>query len=222
MEYRDALVGTASEAPIASLVDPESIYVKRKDSQALKSELLTEVGNEEYWRYLCSFIHGECSKQEYDDKMKELLKTRELKVLHNQFIKSIIFNATYSMVPPAGAKIEQPEVPPIGKNPIHLLYSTYTCRELGHIWSINQLLLRVDCILQGRRIRVSNNGIKLMHQYLIKFIIFLLSRSIGVIPDRQETGRNRFITITILEQIVSVVPGISNTISPQILHQFVH
>ena len=137
------------------------IYKTRKDVGAIKNKILKKVNNPDYLHTLASFIHGQISKDEFDKKMDQFLVTNELKLLHNELLRAIIFNAHFSSIPPPGVIVPKKEhaippkkiLPPMPK-PKNLDFKTFTSFEMMHLPSITQLNNRIRFILYSNSIKL--------------------------------------------------------------------
>lgn len=137
------------------------IYNIRKDVRSIENKILREVNNPDYLHTLASFIHGQISKDEFDKKMDQFLFTNELKLLHNELLRAIIFNAHFSLIPPPGVIVPKKEptitpkksLPPMPK-PKNLDFKTFTSFEMMHLPSIIQLNNRIRFILYSNSIKL--------------------------------------------------------------------
>lgn len=167
---------------------PSSFTVKRKDVLNLKSRLLNHVKNPDYWKILSQFLKGECSKQKYDEAMDIYLQTNEARLLHNDFIRAILFNAHYSPIPPPGIPIPQKKLPDhikLNLNKKHYkikkkMLNSYSSVDLGHIPSIEQLSSRVS---QLTSIKVDNSAISLLFDELNNYILMVLKICTESVPE---------------------------------------
>ena len=186
--------GESPETALARIHNSSNIYSTRKDCLAIKNKLLEIVNDEEYWNILACFIHGQCSKDNFDLKMSQFLKTTEAKILHNDLIRSIIFNAHFSMIPPPN--VELPKIMPPQhvrktvekpgndiQNTAH--YMTYTASDLRHLPSINQLQHRIKILLSGRNLEgTESKATGIIFKELKKFILLLLESSVSLLSFR--------------------------------------
>lgn len=167
---------------------PSSFDLKRKDVLNIKARLLSLIKNPEYWIVLSQFLKGECSKQKYDETMNFHLITNEARLLHNDFIRAILFNAHFSPTPPPGIPIPQKKLPDhiiLNQNKKHhkitkKMFSSYSSADLGHIPSIEQLSSRVA---QLTPIKVENSAISLLFDELNHFILMVLKMCTDSLPE---------------------------------------
>ena len=96
------------EKPIRKVAN---IYSDRRDCIAIKNKLMKLVNKEEYTKTLIAYLHGSCSKQFFDEKMSSILTTPAAKLTHNELIRSILFNAHFTMTPPPNLDAPLPQVP---------------------------------------------------------------------------------------------------------------
>jgi hypothetical protein len=87
----------------ALVTDLSLVYSTRKPLDALKFDLLQRVNNPLYWRTFRDFLSGHCQRDDFDSVMNACLTTNELKHMHNQLIRAILFNAHFSRVLPRTA-----------------------------------------------------------------------------------------------------------------------
>lgn len=101
METREFGVQAGAEDK-AQIIIPQkpNLYTKRKDVLGVKDKLMRLVKNPLYWDSLSRFIHGQMKKTEYDKVMEAYLDTNEKRALHNEFIRTILYNAHFSVIPP--------------------------------------------------------------------------------------------------------------------------
>lgn len=174
--------------PQVQLQYPSLYDIKRKESLKIKSRLLNLIKDPEYWNVLSQFLKGECSKQRYDEAMNIYLKTNEARLLHNDFIRSILFNAHFSPIPPPGVALPQGKLPDHVKenlNKKHFkikrkMFNSYSSVDLGHIPSIEQLSSRVA---QLTSIKVENSAISLLFDELTHYILMVLKMCKDSIPQ---------------------------------------
>lgn len=174
--------------PQTHLQYPSPYDLKRKDSLKIKSRLLKLVNDPNYWIILSQFLKGECSKQTYDEAMDVFLQTNEARLLHNDFIRSILFNAHFSPTPPPGIPMPQKKLPEhltLNLNKKHhrikrRMFSSYSSADLGHIPSIEQLSSRVA---QLTSIKVENSAISLLFDELTHYILMVLKMCKDSIPQ---------------------------------------
>ncbi|KAK8871010.1 hypothetical protein M9Y10_008923 [Tritrichomonas musculus] len=203
-------VGESPETSLARIKNSSNIYSQRKDCLLIKNQLIDNVTEPDYWNTLACFLHGQCSKQIFDEKMHSYLKTPEAKVLHNQLIRSIIYNAHFSMIPPPNVTLPRPAVPthikktpPVTNSQPKDNFMTYTASDLRHLPSINQLHLRIKILLSSRDFDSDTKATCLIFQELKKFILFLLESSVSLLSFRG-SGDPKDMTIT-TDQVLHVL-----------------
>lgn len=204
-------VGESPETSLARIKNSSNIYSHRKNCINIKNRLLQIVQDPNgYWNTLACFLHGQCSKQSFDEKMHTYLKTTEAKVLHNDLIRSIIYNAHFSMIPPPNVTVPRPIVPSHIKEKQFLTntqpksnFMTYTASDLRHLPSINQLHSRIAILLNGRDFESDSKATGLIFQELKKFILFLLESSVSLLSFRG-SGDPKDMTIT-TDQVLHVL-----------------
>lgn len=104
------------EEPIKEV---KNIYSDRRDCIAIKEKLMKLVNKEEYTETLIAYLRGACSKQFFDEKMSSILTTPAAKIIHNDLIRSILFNAHFTMTPPPNVKTPIPQAPHFIENKKH-------------------------------------------------------------------------------------------------------
>lgn len=203
-------VGESPETSLARIKNSSNIYSHRKDCLSIKNQLLKIVQDPDYWNTLACFLHGQCSKPSFDEKMHTYLTTAEAKVLHNDLIRSIIYNAHFSMIPPPNVNLPRPSVPahikripPMTNSQPKSNFSTYTASDLRHLPSINQLHSRIAILLNGRDFESDSKATGLIFQELKKFILFLLESSVSLLSFRG-SGDPKDMTIT-TDQVLHVL-----------------
>lgn len=77
----------------------------RRNTLAIKHRLLEVVADNEYWDILVAYLQGKCSKSEYDIAIRKCIATPEAEYLHNELIRSIIFNAHFAKKPPPNVEL---------------------------------------------------------------------------------------------------------------------
>jgi hypothetical protein len=145
------------------------IYTQRKDVLRVKSQLWELVPDDDYWTTLSLFVHGKCTKAHFDETMNLYLTTNRARVLHNEFIRSIIFNAHFSTIPPPGVALAAPPLPdqvanqrnrlPLSKLPA---LSNFSAADLHHLPSIEQLARRVGILLASKEMRMDDTAVQML------------------------------------------------------------
>lgn len=170
---------------VKSLEKSTEIYTKRKDVIAIKERLLQLVPAEEYWSILNKFINGECSKVKYDEIIEKILLTNEMRILHNEFIRGIIYNAHFSTLPPPGISPPRSvpaDIKPKVGNRAQKMKSveTFTAAEMGHIHSVEQLSSRLAVLLRASRVRVDHKALLYLHKQLKQYVVLLLQKAVDL------------------------------------------
>lgn len=139
---------------------------QRKNVLEIKTKLQAHIQNPDYWTVLSRFIHGEIPKIKYDNAMKQYLRTNEAKILHNTFIKAIIFNAHFSSEAPPGVSVPRKHVH--SKTPIHPRiapihfktpeFPTYGSRELGRLPNVERIEKRIAAKNIGRTMKMNRDA----------------------------------------------------------------
>lgn len=160
----------------------------------------------EYFCILSKFLYGSYSKSSYDSAMQHYLQTNEAKNLHNQFLRTILFNAHFAgsappnvQVPPPKKIIKEETTPTklIGmnkKNALSYAFHTYTAADMRHLPSIEQMMKRVDVILKSKKynINVSDEAAKEIILSLRVYLTKMFSQCLRLRNSRFDlTSRNK-------------------------------
>ena len=201
------------------------IYSNRKDTISLKNKL-DEYVDSRYWVLLSRFLHGMCPKTTYESEMKDILQSEEAKFLHNELLRSIIFNAHFSRIPPPGVHIPKSnrhhsyihETTNTQISPTEFCknqtFNTFTASDFHHIQSINQLSQRMRIIASDKITSFDSKSVGVILSSLKSFLSRILSasyklRSIGSPPDEP-------VVITV-QQVIHALkkdPVLSDFVSP--------
>lgn len=221
-------VGDSPEASLEKVKNSSGIYSNRKDAHAIREKLFKIVSDTEYWNTFACFLHGQCSKQSFDDVMQNCLQTREAKLLHNELIRSILYNAHFSMRPPPGVEVPKPVVPaavkkaqPPSNNPKNATFMTYTAADLRHLPSINQLSLRIGVLLNSMHLNVESKATGLLFSELKKFIMTLLENSSALLTYRgsSEQGELKITSAQVLH-VLTNQQKFASIVSPSVLTKY--
>lgn len=204
-----------------------AIYSRRKDVRALKEHLLSIVKDPDYWKTLASFIHGQCSKTKFDETMSRCLTTNEMKILHNELIRSIIYNAHFSMMPPPGIEIPRAKAAVrTAKAPTPVMqvkspnFVTYTAADLHHLPSINQLSKRMGVIIRSEKLTVDSKAASTILSELKKFIKKILVKSLELSTAEGMVNGNTNITVEHVQQVLKMNAQLSTILSPSVISKF--
>jgi hypothetical protein len=150
----DFLASQAEPPPL-----PPDIYNLRRDSNAIKVRLLALVNDPEYWRVFSTFVYGQCSKEIFDECMERLLRTPEMRILHNELIRAVLYNAHFAMVPPEGVPTPPPPPPTIKPTPPPrtVTFTTYSAADLRHIPSLAELTRRVSALSDAKKMLIASS-----------------------------------------------------------------
>ena len=195
-------------APTASFSSQNNqIYTERKDVMVIKKRLLALIDDPEYWKTLSMFVFGECSKQKYDEMIDVYLTTNELRVLHNELIRSILFNAHFSTVPPPGVPMPKKSLPEhLNQYPKTIqrskfkLFNSFCASDLRHIPSLEQLARRVSYLTS---MKVDNAALELLFYELKKYIIVVLQQCTQVNKNREINNERNVILPSQLQYVLS-------------------
>jgi hypothetical protein len=230
LETEGVQVGESADTLRERIANSSQIYSTRKDCQSLKQRILALVEDPGYWSTLACFLHGQCSKQTFDDAMHGFLKTPEVRILHNELIRSIIYNAHFAMSPPENTIVPRPEIPQhikkaasSGSVSANASFATYTATDLRHLPSISQLSNRIEILLNSRKIRVDSKAAGLIFAQLKRFIVRLLENSTALLSIRSTGERNPVkITTTQIVHVICADADLVAVVSPAILTKYSH
>jgi hypothetical protein len=219
-ENADVQVGAFLRPQRDPPAPPTAVYSLRRNSNQIKARLLFLVGDSEYWGVLSAFVHGQCSKQAFDESMQRLLKTPEVQILHNDLIRAILYNAHFAMVPPDGVTMPYPEVPPhVKKNapPVRSAsFATYSAADLRHIPSAAQLVERVAFLFTSRKIRIEAKATTLLHTELRKYVAKVLERCLALLAVKGVGEHRLAITVDLLMHVIASTRELRLGISPSV------
>ena len=192
-----AQFGTPPSRRIKDYAASAMLFTRRKDVLAIKSRLMALVDHPEYWTTLARFIHGECPKAKFEETMELYLKTNEAKVLHNDLIRAIIFNAHFSVVPPPGVDIpateRHPSAPPERHSGAPRLkdggFVSLCAADLGRLPSVDHLRRR----MAARGLKCDDVAPRLLLHEVKKFVAILLRRCLD--SGTRQWGQGTSITI---------------------------
>lgn len=183
LQSEAAQFGTPPSRRIHEYATSSMLFTRRKDVLTIKSRLLALVDNPEYWTTLARFIHGECPKAKFEETMALYLKTNEAKILHNDLIRAIIFNAHFSVVPPPGVEVPASENPNRAPRERHLGvprlkdhgFVSVSAADLGHLPSISQLRQRIA----ARGLNSDDRALEVLLTEQRKFVTLVLHRCLS-------------------------------------------
>lgn len=198
------------------------IYNKRKDIIKIRERLQNLVTSPKYWITLATYIHGGCSKEKFDEEMAIYLPNNESKILHNELIRSILFNAHFSTCPPPGyvlhgrSSIHQK---PKNKKVLNLnirsgemkSFHSFSAVNLRHIPTIIQLSSRLS---QSRNIIIDNDALNLLFLELKQYILSLLQQSVSLSIKNTQNSDSMIIHPTIVLHALKMNPKFSSILTP--------
>lgn len=186
-------------APAASLTPP--VCAPRRDVLALKARLLATVEFDEYWPTLTKFLRGEMGKAEYDALMQRCLRNDEARALHNELIRSLIFNARFAAAPPPGMRVSAP-APPHPVAHYDRRAQRLLAADCGCVPGLPSLMLRVERALASHRMRADSGAVVCVHLSVLGLVCGVLRRSVALL--RADSTADRSVTVG-TEQILTVV-----------------
>lgn len=158
---------------------------KRRDCSAIKEALIKRINAEEYINTLNNFFQGNCSKEQFDKKMRTILNTTKARLLHNMLMSSIIYNAHFSVSPPqniscpTASELKDPEL--VEFQPADKTESSQSLESLVdyHLPSIEQLSSRIKTMILEMGIdSVDFQAVQLIYKSVLSFVMLILSNSI--------------------------------------------
>ena len=204
-----------------------AIYSKRQDTLALKEKILAQVQSPDYWPTFAAFIHGQCSKAKYDACMADALTTDEVKELHNELIRSILFNAHFSMVPPPGYEDAPPTpIPQLPRTPPPNLVTkngtlqTFTAADLRHLPSINQIKGRVGVLLNDLNIKVDSKAANCIITELKQYMHQILKQSLALASSGEGMGNEPLVTSAHIIHVLRNNAQLASIVSPTVMSKF--
>jgi hypothetical protein len=228
LESESVQVGESEDTLRERVANSTQIYSSRRDCHSLKARLLELVGDGDYWNTLACFLHGQCSKQTFDETMHHCLRTSETKLLHNELIRSILFNAHFAMTAPRDVELPHIECPAAAKRapaaapaPPARPFITYTASDLRHLPSLNQLSERTRILLDARKVRVESKAMGLIFTHLKKYVLRILENSVALLSVKggKEQKEMRITTTQILH-VMATNGELASTVSPAVFTKY--
>lgn len=189
---------------------PTSSVYSRRDVLGIRQKINDLIpGKDVYWKVLSLYIHGMCSKEKFDMMIKEQLQSDELRFLHNELLRAILFNAHFSPCPPPNiklpARINLP-VPETKSHPVAAKISVnhckvYTAAFLGRLLSRKELGVRIEQLLNNKMSKVDPRVPDLLMHLLLSYITSILRKTRTRIHGQGTTTK-----ITV-EQIIRISGG---------------
>lgn len=227
MKNQNIQVGDSIEASVEKVKNSSGIYSCRKDACAIKTRLMELVKDTEYWSTFACYLHGQCSKQSFDEVMLKSLATPEAKLLHNELIRSLLYNAHFSMRPPPGIQVPKHKIPKIttvtqaaSVPKTNSKFISYTAADLRHLPSINQLSSRIAVLISNKNITCDSRASGLIFNELKSYIISILESSIKMISTENDVNKELRITTKQILHHISTNPNVSSLVSQSIMKKY--
>lgn len=230
METASVQTGDMNSSLSERMKNSSSIYKNRKDLMPIKMELQKEVPEPswaEYWNTFGNFIYGQCSKTKFDEVMERCLTTNKAKLLHNELIRSILFNAHFSMTPPPGVEIpahkplqKPPEETPKILDNQNTKFFSYTAADLHHLPSIYQLEKRVQVLTTEFSLSMSNEAMNTILNELKKYIDTILKKSRELAASEGLATGRTVVTLEHIQHTLKSEEYFSRLISPCVRTKF--
>jgi hypothetical protein len=221
-------VGESPAILRARISNSAEVYSNRRDTLSLKDRLLAIVGDSDYWNTLSCFLHGQYSKPQFDAAMSTYLRTTEAKVLHNELIRSIIYNSHFAMhppsnveVPPLEAPLQPKKVPPTPAVRLERPLVTNTATDLRHLPSVTQLSDRMAFLLGPRKLTADRRATMLLFSQMKKYALQLLEQGCALVILKGEgKSREALVTTKQLLHVISENRELASVISPTIFTKY--
>jgi hypothetical protein len=215
------------ERRLEALRNSGQIYTKRKDVLGIKARLLELVSDEDYWTTLALYIHGECPKWRFDETMDLYLTTNRARILHNEFIRSIIFNAHFSCVAPPNIWLPARPIPEHVAAQRHRLpptrlpsFTSFCAADLGHLPSAEQLSKRILLIIAGKNLRIDPAAVPILFTTLKHYLILLLQNCLELVVRNCDAGQAVVVRSVHIGYALRSNATIASVVSPQLFAKF--
>ncbi|KAK8887531.1 hypothetical protein M9Y10_038580 [Tritrichomonas musculus] len=210
------------------IINSVQFYSKRFDVRLIKTKLFEIVPDDEYWETLEYFVFGYCSKARFDEVTSLYLRTNESRLLHNDLIRAILFNAHYSLVPPPGIHVTR-------KPKIQKKYQMIQCNrvlakkiepmtlaELRILPSVDKLSERIRFILANRNpgdLTIDNPTIDLIYKELINFILYILKKTVEISSKDYMHPKDIILSVDQISHILQNDQSAIEIMSPKIFEK---
>jgi hypothetical protein len=161
--------------------------------------------------------------------MSASLKTPADKLLHNNFLRAILCNAHFSIVPPPGISIPRvPSTPVPFKPPSRHSrlqnsdFQTFAASDLGHLLTFEQLHNRCRILLFDLRtgIKTDPDAVRILSRTLKLFVLRLLMQALKLTPTTEEPVLTRRITVDGVTFVIASVGVFSEIVSQEVFLKF--
>lgn len=208
--------------------------MKRKDTLKLKEQLFALIPDEqsriEYNNTLCSYLHNQCSRAIFEEKMKKCLPNNAAKKLHNRFITAIIYNAHFSIIPPPNVELPpyHPSIPAPQKIPDvdktrNGKFFSYTAIDMLHLPTSSQLRERFSILLlngNNRHLKFDDKTINFAHQKLNDIIRNILEESLKLLGTDYSQNSHRVLCLNQILRVIQNNPAYFQFASPSVLAKY--
>jgi hypothetical protein len=227
LEHEGVQSGLSSERRREAFRNSGQIYTKRKDVLGIKARLLELVPDEDYWTTLALYIHGECPKSRFDEAMDLYLTTNRARILHNEFIRSIVFNAHFSCVAPPNISLPARRLPDHVAAQRHRLpptrlpsFASFCAADLGHLPSAEQLSRRMSALIGGKNLRIDPATVPILFTTLKQYLILLLQNSLELVVRNCDAGQAVVVRPVHIGYALRANLSISSVVSPELFAKF--
>lgn len=179
-----------------------SIYTQRRDVLSLKARLLNKIQCDDYWPTLTKFLRGEISKQEYDSLIQKYLYDNESRSLHNEFIRSLIFNARFSTIPPPGMKIPVSSTPRAFDVKYDSRMQKLLVADIGCMPNLQMMSLRIERKIMEKKIKMDRKVALNIYFYVFDFLLYVLKKSVQLLKVNDDNNTNPVVKT---EQILTII-----------------
>jgi hypothetical protein len=160
--------------------------------------------------------------------MHGYLRTTEAKLLHNELIRGIIYNAHFAMRPPDNVTLPSPAAPPPAAKvtpapPTRLERPlvTNTAGDLRHLPSVAQLAERMGFLLGSRKLTADKRATTLLFAQMKRYALYLLENSCALVNLKGERERREMLVTT--QQLLHVLAWnreLTSVISPTVFTKY--
>ena len=204
-----------------------NIFGLRRDCQQILNKIFECVNRDQYKTVLVSFLHGKITKEVFDAQMGAILVTTKAKVLHNELVRSIIYNAHFSMEPPPNVVIPKPASALLRNDaqmepPIHLRTEnkSYNSADMGHLPSVMQLMMKMEMIIKDKKLEyIEPEASVQIIETVNKYLTTLLNKCLLASANTDSEKKN-VIALETAINVISSDKSIKMNISPFILKKY--
>ncbi|OHS95873.1 hypothetical protein TRFO_10282 [Tritrichomonas foetus] len=223
-------VSSDPAAELRALKPVGNIYTSRKDVRSIRQQLQELVPEKEYWTTFASFLHGMCSKKNYDKAINEFLTTDQARALHNELLRAIIFNAHFSRIPPPDVVPKRMPILPkrddiiiAEKDPKIINIKTYTASDLRRLPSSRELNLRIKDLLSNSKLSgiiADPEAVNRLQFALRGYITAILKKSYDLISPPNSYSERKTATHQDIFYVLKTDKILSSTVSLSVFTKY--